>query len=468
MTRRLILAIVGTTIAALALAGAGTLLLATVRARQSTEADLRNESRQLARTLARAEATASNGPFTPARRALVRAVVRALKLEDVSIMTFGPQGRTTDAPPDGVTLDDLDTEALLGGSTVSGAHGSLVYAASASKMPTGGSLVAVVTREADTGLRPAARWFVLAGFITVALGAGVAVLLGRRLTRPVREVDDAAHRIAAGELSTRLPEPPANATDELADLVRSINAMAASLERSRGVEHQFLLSVSHDLRTPLTSIRGYAEAISDGATSDPQWAAGVILAEARRLERLVRDLLDLARLQSPAFSLQMQPVDLSGVARATTGGFAPDAHAAELALTVELAGALLVRGDGDRLAQVVANLVENALRYAHTAVRVATALEGPWAVLTVEDDGPGIAPDDLAHVFERLYVARHEPVRKESGSGLGLAIVRELVDAMGGTVAAEAAPGGGARMVVRLPALPAPVAADAIQATGRP
>jgi two-component system sensor histidine kinase BaeS len=338
---------------------------------------------------------------------------------------------------------------LLRGTTVSGNNGSLVYAASAEPVPTG-HLVAVVTRKADAGLRAAGRWFFLAAAIAVIVSAVVAVLLSRRIARPVRDADAAAHRIAAGELSTRLPEPPASAADELADLVRSINAMAASLERSKALEQQFLLSVSHDLRTPLTSIQGYAEAITDGATSDPAWAASVIASEAKRLDRLVRDLLDLAKLQARSFRLEMRPVDLAAVAAATVDGFRPDAQSAGVSMRFDAPSAVSVLGDGDRLAQVVANLVENALKYARSEVAVSVREDGGRAVLLVDDDGRGIAPEDLPHVFERLYVARHDPTRRESGSGLGLAITRELVETMGGEVAAEVAPEGGARMVVRL------------------
>ncbi len=451
MTRRLVLAIIGTTVVALIVAGLGTLLLATASARRRTESDVRQESSQLVTSLATLEQpVAQTTAAVQRRQALVRAVAQALHLQDVALMTFGPAGRTADSPPDGVTLDDLHVDDLLAGDTVSGHNGSLVYAASAAPLGQG-HLVAVVTRRADTGLGAGWRWFVVAALAALVLAAAVAVTLGRRIARPVREADAAAHRIAAGELSTRLPEPPAGAGDELADLTRSINSMAAALERSQGLEQQFLLSISHDLRTPLTSIEGYADAITDGATKDPQWAASVIRSEAKRLDRLVRDLLELGRLQTRSFSLQMQPVDLAAVTGAVVEGFRPDADASGVALTAAVAGPVTVIGDGDRLAEVAANLVENALKYARSAVRVSVTTGGSGATLTVDDDGPGIAAADRPHVFERLYVARHEPVRRESGSGLGLAIVRELVTAMGGEVEADAAPAGGARLVVRLP-----------------
>ncbi len=196
--------------------------------------------------------------------------------------------------------------------------------------------------------------------------------------------------------------------------------------------------MSHDLRTPLTSIRGYAEAIADGTAPEPAAAGEVILTESRRLERLVRDLLDLARLESHQFTLALTPVNLVDVAAATVDGFRPDAEANRIRLVmVGATDSITVRADPDRLAQVVANLVDNAMKYASSTVTIGTSLDDGRATLVVDDDGPGIATEDLPHVFERLYVSRHQPVRKETGSGLGLAIVHELVLAMGGTVVAR-------------------------------
>ena len=219
-------------------------------------------------------------------------------------------------------------------------------------------------------------------------------------------------------------------------------------DRSRGLEQQFLLSVSHDLRTPLTSIRGYAEALDDGK-ADPKKAAAVIRAESKRLERLVADLLDLAKLQARSFTFSMQPVDVAAAVHTATTGAAGSWP--EITFHPFTTGPLIVSADPDRLAQALANLVENAGRFARSTVAVTARQENGVAVITVDDDGPGIAAEDLPHVFERLYVARHAPRRTESSSGLGLAIVNELVTAMGGTVSAGAAPQAGARLEIRLP-----------------
>jgi two-component system sensor histidine kinase BaeS len=267
-------------------------------------------------------------------------------------------------------------------------------------------------------------------------------------------------RIAAGDLEARVPLP-SRADPELATLSTSINSMAARLAEAKGAEQQFLRSVSHDLRTPLTSIRGFAEAIEDGATANATAAAGVIVAEARRLERLVGDLLDLATLQARRFALQIRPVDLEATVAATAAGFAPAASELGLALVIESApaeegkAAGWVLADPDRMAQVTANLVENALRFATREVRVTTVRRSGRAELWVSDDGPGLSPEDHDRVFHRLFIPGTRPDRP-IGSGLGLTIVAELVAAMAGSVRVESptGPSGGTRMVVALPVAP--------------
>ena len=362
----------------------------------------------------------------------------------------------SDPVPDGVPIDQLDLVALRQDRTVSGGRGNEVWAAASIQERPGFAVpVVVLTRSVDPLPGTSFRWFLLAAAATMAVGVLVAGRVARALARPVRDAEVAATRIAGGDLSARVPVGDGRpGDDELDALARAVNDMAAALARSRGLERQFLLSVSHDLRTPLTSIRGYAEAIADGAADDPAAAAGTILGESRRLERLVGDLLDLARLDARHFTLRPVVVDLARVAADSVDGFGPEAEGAGLRLTLEAPpDPVPVVVDVDRLQQVVANLVDNASRFARTEIQVTVTADPPS--LAVADDGPGIAPDDLAHVFERLYVASAVPVRKESGSGLGLAIAKELVEAMGGTIDATSTVGRGARLVLRLPPAPA-------------
>jgi two-component system sensor histidine kinase BaeS len=263
-----------------------------------------------------------------------------------------------------------------------------------------------------------------------------------------------ARAIAGGDLEARVALPDAD--DELAAVGHAIDTMAAELGRHRSLERAFLMSISHDLRTPLTSIRGYAEAVADGVAGDEESrrrAALIIMAEARRLERLVADLLELARLDAREFSLHLGPVDVAEVVRHTALALEPSAR--EAALTLMVTGepeSLMAVADPERLAQVVANLVENALKYAASTVEVDTRRAAPGEVeISVADDGDGIDPEDLPRVFERLYTSRRQPGRKV-GTGLGLAIVRELVSAMGGRVSVGATAEGGTRFTVALSA----------------
>lgn len=454
MRRRVTIAILGTVLATLVVAGLGTLALAGAGARSETERELRDQAEATATIL-----TVRRGPVEAEQpRLLLREqfnrVRNALEVDDLGLVVIRGDdsigAELSDPLPDGVTVEDLQPERLRSGEVVSGSFGRNEVFAAAPISESAASLgVVVLTRSVERAVGPAFGWFLLASGITIALGAVVSHRLASQVTKPLREATAATARIAGGDLDVRLPEKEGARRDEVEDLSRSINEMARTLQRSRGLEQQFLLSVSHDLRTPLTSIQGYAEAVADGTAPDARAAAGVILTEARRLDRLVQDLLELARLESRQFRLEVVPVDLAAGARRGVEGFRPEAEAAGLAVVVDVPDEpVWVGGDPDRLGQVLANLIENALKFAGSRIDVRVVDHPLGPRLEVGDDGPGIAPEDLPHVFERLYVARHEPVRKESGSGLGLAIVRELVEAMGGQVSATAGPDGrGTRMV---------------------
>ncbi len=468
MTKRLAIVITAVVLCTLVLAGFGTLAVGTLRARHTTEVELRRQAVDLTTNLHDVTTSASETGPVALRRTLrsLNLFRKALDLDGLAVLIGDARGLigAKELPPQ-LSLAMFPEARLRAGEVISGHTGKLVFAAAPSTLADGRLIVVVASRQTASGLPAAWGTFFLAALATLALGIGAAAILGRRLTRPIRDASAATMAIARGELSTRLPEPPAPAHDELSELARSVNVMATELERSRVLEQQFLLSVSHDLRTPLTSIRGYAEAISDGA-ADPQRSAAVIRSEARRLERLVADLLDLAKLRAKSFSLHSERLDLVALAAVAVQGFEPDAADRNIGIHHDRihhdrihhdrthhdsVGQVAVRADHDRLAQAVANLLENALKYARTEVAVSTARNGQWGVLAVDDDGPGIPEADLPHVFDRLYVARSQPARHESSSGLGLAIVKELVEAMGGSVTAARSPAGGARLALRLP-----------------
>jgi len=457
MRTRLTVAIIVLVVVTVALSSVASYVLireATVRTAQQ---ELAGEARAISTTFSK-----KTGLTRAAFRRELAVVASTGHFTSLKFVLLAPDGTITGALGGGLTADQIHPEALLAGRQVTGHTSSLlVYSAVPTPLEaqTAGTPVVVVTRKIhslDNGL----RYFVLVALLAVLAAAAVAALLARRFTRPVREAVETTGRIATGDLDARVPVH-GHDDPEFRQLATSINAMGDNLVRARDQERHFLLSVSHELRTPLTSIRGYAEAVLDGATDDPVAAAGVISHEARRLERLVQDLLDLARLDADRFSLEIRDVDAAYVVRRAVDGFRP--RTAELGLALTLAPdseeACPVSADSDRLGQIVANLVENAASFATTRVAVGVTGGPDGAVLWVDDDGPGIPPDQLTRVFDPYVTSDRAPGRG-TGSGLGLAIVAELAAAMGASVHAESPllDGHGTRLVVHLrPAGTAPV-----------
>ncbi|MGZ6885493.1 MAG: HAMP domain-containing sensor histidine kinase [Acidimicrobiia bacterium] len=362
--------------------------------------------------------------------------------------------------PAGLSLDDFDAPTLLRGDDQTGSVDGQVFVAEPIRSSGDTVAVLVLTERIDSAALNRARGFFLVGAALALLAAGaVSYFLARRLTRPLAAMGVTAGAIAGGDLGARV-ELGKHPDDELADLARSLNGMATELEIARHGERQFLLSVSHDLRTPLTSIRGYADALTDGtipASEAQQRAAAVISAEADRLERLVADLLDLARIDAHQFSLSPRPFDLAAGVQTAVAAFMPAAAELGIELSVRAPASLPFTGDAERIGQIVANLVENALKYARTSivVTVGSTEDGRAVELRVADDGPGVDPHEQERVFERLFVSRSTPGRSV-GTGLGLAIVGELAAAMGGRAAIDPTATGGATFVVSLPTSPVP------------
>jgi signal transduction histidine kinase len=463
--RALILAIVGIVLGALLLAGAGTFLVANAGARSDSARELAEQARRVAVEVPAILAA----PTAKLRVDLVRVVKATVGADFVTLVTGGEPGISHHVAsvvggrlPAAVTLARLQPRRLLAGAVVSGSSGNTVFAAvalagvapaqlrhpgvsprSAASAAGTGTVVLVLTRTFH-GAGLGGGYLVLVSGGTLVVAAGVALVLSGRITRPLRQAVDVTGRIAAGDLSVRVPDDPSH-YPELASLVDSINTMTSALARSQGQERQFLLSVSHDLRTPLTSILGYAEAIADGATEDPATAAVVIATEARRLARLVQDLLDLARLDAHQFSLHLDRIDVVPLLHGAADSIRPTAAGAGLRVTVTVGdeGPIWVVADPDRTRQLLANLLDNACRFAETQVTLdARRCSEGGVELRVVDDGPGIAPEHLPRIFERHFqisTGKHRP----AGSGLGLAIVAELAAAMGGRVRASSPAGPG-------------------------
>jgi signal transduction histidine kinase len=252
---------------------------------------------------------------------------------------------------------------------------------------------------------------------------------------------------------------------EVQELTRAFNDMNNRMQISRKSQRDFVANVSHELKTPLTSVQGFAQAILDGTADTPesrQQAARVIYNEAGSMHRMVLDLLDLARLDAGTLELQFASVNLPALLNNIAEKFYPQAHAAGVSICVESADLPSIMGDGDRLSQVFSNLVDNALKYtpAGGTVTLRTRLTGPanshepgsLVQVDVADTGTGIPPEALPHIFERFYQADpSRPGGEKHGTGLGLAIVKEIVAAHSGKISVRSAPDAGSLFTVTLP-----------------
>jgi signal transduction histidine kinase len=292
-----------------------------------------------------------------------------------------------------------------------------------------------------------------AGLIALVLSILLGAWIARSISAPLQTMSAAAKQIAEGERGRVHPEGPS----EVRALAQSLNEMSEQVHSSRQSQRDFVANVSHELKTPITSIQGFAQAILDGTAKSGealQQAARVIYDEAGRMHRLVIDLLELARLDAGGGSLKRESVDLRKLLAALARKFAPMAKAAGVNLRTDLADLPQLSADGDRLVQVFTNLTENAIKHTPQggAVSITAARQDGAAQITVADTGPGIPPEEAARVFERFYQLDKARAKGPGrGVGLGLPIARQIVDAHGGSLTLESEPGQGSRFVVRLP-----------------
>lgn len=295
--------------------------------------------------------------------------------------------------------------------------------------------------------------------LAVAIGAAVlaalavSTFLSLRMVRPIRVLAEAAERIAKGAYAARVP---ATGSDEIAVLGGAFNEMATALESAERKRRELLTDVAHELRTPLATVEGYLEGLADGVVPADRETWSLLQAETGRLRRLVDDLAKVSRAEERQLDLHSTPSKPGLLVAAAVQAAAPAYAAKEVALATKLDRRLpSVDVDPDRIAEVLANILDNALRHTPTGgrVEVAAAGRGRQVELVVADTGEGIAPEHLERVFERFFRADPARTRTAGGSGIGLAIARAIVEAHGGRVHAESeGPGLGARFVITLPA----------------
>ncbi|HWK28850.1 MAG TPA: ATP-binding protein [Solirubrobacter sp.] len=294
----------------------------------------------------------------------------------------------------------------------------------------------------------------LRGVVAAAIGLGLVQLLARGMTSPLREMRDAAAEMARGRYDRRVR---ASSRDEVGDLARAFNAMAAELADVDRMRRELVANVSHELRTPLSALQALLENLVDGVSPVDPAALRTALGQTERLSRLVAQLLDLSRLESGALALRPEPFEVRPLLeQATRECSLGDAFAATpvwLRVSVQ-PGDLRVLGDEERLHQVVSNLLDNAVRHSPVDGRVWLSAHAAFAGVTtieVADEGPGIPVAEAERVFDRFHRVDAARAARDGGTGLGLAIARWIVDAHGGSIAVRPREPHGCRVVVELP-----------------
>ena len=331
--------------------------------------------------------------------------------------------------------------------------------ASGTPVLSNGQRIGTVTYDAPPELRSLERSYLQrtgqAIFYAAIAAAALALLIGvlgtSFLTRPVRDLTGAIRKMRGGELEQSVP---IRAQDELGELAHAFNDMSAAVARGQRLREQMTADIAHDLRTPLSVLTGYLEGIREGVLDATPATVDTMYQEATQLQRLVEDLRTLSLADAGQLPLERQLVEARELLTATRQAFAPMAEQAGVRLLMETADApLQVHVDPSRVRQALSNLVYNALQ--HTphggSVHLGGRRDGAEVLLVVADDGAGIPREALDHIFERFY--RADASRSEGGgSGLGLPIARSLVEAQGGSIAADSEPGRGTTITVRLPA----------------
>jgi signal transduction histidine kinase len=404
-----------------------------------------------------ADVVAAQLAEAPAGNLGVRRVADVLRGQGISIVLIGPRGGQLDGGdgPAVTAVARTGAARAAAGSPVSGkatVDGTTVLV-EARPARNGAFALVQATGEAPSvapQLRRNIGFALLAG---VGAALVVGLLAGRLLARPLRRTAAGARLLRSGRRDVRVPVAgPA----EMADVAGAVNELADALEQSEERQRRFLFSISHELRTPLTTVTGFAESLADSVVTgdDVPEVGRTVLREAHRLNRLVDDLLELARLEADDFRLDVVALDLVAFAAEAADVWAARCDRAGVVFRCEApAGPIFVRADPRRLRQVVDGLADNALRITPAGAPLVLAVSAApgSGVVELRDGGPGLAADDYAVVFERG--ALHERYRERRGAGgAGLALAHGLVTRMGGTIVAAPAAEGGVRFTVRLPA----------------
>ena len=302
----------------------------------------------------------------------------------------------------------------------------------------------------ESGLPSINRILVWSGIFALGLGVVLTFFLSRRVLAPVEALSRAARGVAGRDFSGRVD---VRSRDEVGELSRTFNAMTEELARTEEVRRSLVADVAHELRTPVSNIRGYLEAMRDGLVNADEATLDSMHEEAVLLTRLIEDLQELALAESGQMPLHIQACDLAEVVRKAVAAVQPQAEAKGVSVGIEEEGSLIAEADPERIGQVLRNLLNNGVSYTLPGghIRVSVREMGDEAEVRVEDSGAGISQEDLPHVFERFYRVDKSRSRATGGVGLGLTIARRLVEAHGGEISVQSQAGKGSAFTFTLP-----------------
>lgn len=295
------------------------------------------------------------------------------------------------------------------------------------------------------------RLLLVGGSLAIGIALLLTFILSRRMTSPIGALASAARRLGRGDLSQRVR---VQSEGEVAALAQAFNSMAADLEYAEQLRRNMVADVAHELRTPLSNIQGYLEAIRDGMIEPDGAAIQSLNEEVTLLSRLVNELQELSLAEAGELKLVYQAEDISNLVKQAATPLQPQMAAKDISLSIELPDNLpLVNIDWQRVNQVLHNLLENAVAHTNAGgrIKVAADAKGKWVEVSVADTGEGIPAEDLPHIFERFYRVDKSRARATGGSGLGLTIARRLVEAHGGTITVQSEWGKGSRFSFTLP-----------------
>lgn len=473
LRRRLLTSYGGLAMLTVVLASGASLAIFDYQSERRSRSDMARDIARLATVL---EMSADEEPDESLRNLIVRSRMVARAVSDVLIVDA--EGRVIEASgryADTIARFPTPVQPIIGGGApvrrVDLQDLPTLYSASV-PLPTIGEQLGQPDGVALVMLRPAAElrgaWrsllpsIILIGTIALLLTGAMAILLARSITRPLEALTQASERIAEGDFQVRVDE---EGSDELARLARSFNTMAHEVGQAHARQRDFVANVGHDLRTPLTSIVGFTDALLDGtarSASDRSAALANIAGAAERINSLVEQLLELSQLEQHAAGMELVRCDARALLERASVAVAGQAAARAIEIEIDALPGIELRADAQWLVRALANVIDNAVRHsldggtvvlrAHPATASGTAgIGAPMIALEVVDTGTGISPEEIPRVFERFY--RGDRSRSRGASGLGLSIAREVVEAHGGSIEIASTPGASTVVTMTIPGI---------------